>query len=60
MRRRNMDITKSILGGLAAGVIIGVSSAVLSDENARRRLGRDSRRAFRRANHLIDDFRDMF
>ena len=51
--------TGGLLGGIAVGVAIGMGVA-LTDDNYRRRMKRDGRRAMRKAHHIFDDVRDMF
>ena len=49
-----MRFTTGLVGGVALGVIIGTGVA-LTDVGYRRRMMRDSRRAMRKAGHMIDD-----
>jgi len=61
MKERSEDMsrfTTGLIGGLAAGLIIGASC--MTDERQRRRMMRDSRRAFRKAGHFIDDIKSSF
>jgi len=50
--------TSGLIGGLAVGLIVGASC--MTDEKQRRRMMRDSRRAFKKAGHFIDDIKSSF
>ena len=51
--------TSGLVSGLVAGVALGMANA-LSDERYRERKVRDSRRAMKRAGHMIDDIKHFF
>jgi hypothetical protein len=48
--------------GLITGSLIGIAGLAwaLSDTKTRKRMARDGRRAFRRANEVFDSVHDMF
>jgi len=50
--------TTGLIGGLAVGLMLGAGA--MTDEKQRRRMKRDSRRAFKKAGHFIDDIKSSF
>jgi len=58
MRKFSTGLASGIIGGLTAGIVLGVSAA-LADEKTRKRMTRNSKRAVRRAGHILEDFKEM-
>lgn len=50
-----MRLTSAIISGIAVGMMIGAGATMSSDEHNRRRVVRGSKRALRKAGHIIDD-----
>ena len=49
-----MRFTSGLMGGIAVGLMIGAGVA-LTDEQNRRRMKRESKRAMRKAGHFFED-----
>ena len=54
-----MNFTTGLIGGLFAGLALGVAST-MTDDKRRRSMMRDSKRALKKAGHFIDDIKSAF
>jgi len=50
-----MRYTGVLIGGIAVGMLIAAGAAISSDDKSRRKIMRGSKRAFRKAGHMIED-----
>ena len=50
-----MRFTSVLVSGIAVGLLLGAGATMTTDEKQRRQMMRSSRRALRKAGHLMED-----